>query len=203
MFLSFIRCLSCTLISICLTRVFNNPLMPIPCTTPPSWSTFFFFFFFFVHNIGWCTSLPFDYMYANLFAFCESHIIMSYESAFMPFIFPITFIIYYLLFVLPFFVNNYVTRGCYQFSRPTFLMASSSLIVLFNFSVYYFVIYCLRWGKIIKYEIWKCDWGGALTLERGMGMCRGHDPLFPGQSPLPSQPIYPQWAARMTPVFNF
>ena len=28
--------------------------------------------------------------------------------------------------------------------------------------------------------------GGALTLERGMGMCRGHDPPFSGQSPLPS-----------------
>ena len=30
---------------------------------------------------------------------------------------------------------------------------------------------------------------GALTLERGMGMCRGHDPLFSEQSPLPSLPI--------------
>ena len=28
--------------------------------------------------------------------------------------------------------------------------------------------------------------GGALTLERGMGICRGHDPLFSDQSPLPS-----------------
>ena len=31
---------------------------------------------------------------------------------------------------------------------------------------------------------------GALTLERGMGMCRGHDLLFSGQSPLLSLPIY-------------
>ena len=45
--------------------------------------------------------------------------------------------------------------------------------------------------------------GGALTLERGMGMCRGHDSLFSGQSPPPSLPIYPQWATRVTPVFNF
>ena len=41
--------------------------------------------------------------------------------------------------------------------------------------------------------------GGALTLERGMGMCCGHDPLFSGQSPLPSLPIYRQCAALVTP----
>ena len=45
--------------------------------------------------------------------------------------------------------------------------------------------------------------GGALTLERGMGMCRGHGPLFSGQSPLPSPPIYRQCAALVPPVFNF
>ena len=45
---------------------------------PPSWITLF------VHNIGWCTSLFFDFMHANLFPFCESHIILSYECAFMP-----------------------------------------------------------------------------------------------------------------------
>ena len=45
--------------------------------------------------------------------------------------------------------------------------------------------------------------GGALTLERGMGMCRGHDPFFSGQSPLPSPPIYRQCAALVPPVFNF
>ena len=44
---------------------------------------------------------------------------------------------------------------------------------------------------------------GALTLERGMGMCRGHDPLFSGQSPLPSPPVYRQSAALVPPVFNF
>ena len=44
--------------------------------------------------------------------------------------------------------------------------------------------------------------GGALTLERGMGMCRGHDPLFSGQSPLPSPPIYPQCAALVPPVLE-
>ena len=37
--------------------------------------------------------------------------------------------------------------------------------------------------------------GGALTLERGMGKCRGHDPHFLGQPPLPSPPIYCQCAA--------
>ena len=36
--------------------------------------------------------------------------------------------------------------------------------------------------------------GGALTLESGTGMCRGHDPLFSGQSALPSLPIYHQCA---------
>ena len=44
--------------------------------------------------------------------------------------------------------------------------------------------------------------GGALTLERGMGMCRGHDPLFSGQSPLPS-PIYRQCATFVPPFLNF
>ena len=43
--------------------------------------------------------------------------------------------------------------------------------------------------------------GGALTLERGMGMCRGHDPLFSGQSPLPSPPIYLN-APLLCPLFS-
>ena len=41
--------------------------------------------------------------------------------------------------------------------------------------------------------------GGALTLESGMGMCRGHDPLFSGQSALASLPIYLQCAAQVPP----
>ena len=45
--------------------------------------------------------------------------------------------------------------------------------------------------------------GGSLTLERGMGMCRGHDPLFWGQSPFPSLPIYRQCAALVTPFSIF
>ena len=45
--------------------------------------------------------------------------------------------------------------------------------------------------------------GRALTLERGMGMCRGHDPPFSGQSPLPSPPIYRQCTALMTPFSIF
>ena len=45
--------------------------------------------------------------------------------------------------------------------------------------------------------------GGALTFERGIWMCRGHDSLFSGQSPLPSLPIYHQCAALVPPVFNF
>ena len=56
------------------------------------------------------------------------------------------------------------------------------------------------WILIINYTVIP---GRALTLERGMGMCRGHDPLFSGQSPLPSQPIYHQCAALVTPVFKF
>ena len=36
--------------------------------------------------------------------------------------------------------------------------------------------------------------GGGTDQERGMGMCRGHDPLFSGQSALPSLPIYHQCA---------
>ena len=45
--------------------------------------------------------------------------------------------------------------------------------------------------------------GEALTLERGMGMCRGHDSLFSGQAPLPSLPIYRQCAALETPFSIF
>ena len=44
---------------------------------------------------------------------------------------------------------------------------------------------------------------GALTLESGMGMCRGHDPLFSGQSALPSLPIYHQCAAHVPPSSIF
>ena len=68
--------------------------------------------------------------------------------------------------------------------------------------------------RIAKWEKRVCFWsywqilertcpGGALTLERDMGMCRGHDPLFSGQSPLLSLPIYRQCAALVPPVFNF
>ena len=44
---------------------------------------------------------------------------------------------------------------------------------------------------------------GGLTLERGMGMCRSHDPLFSGQSPLPSLPIYRQMHCSCDPRFQF
>ena len=43
---------------------------------------------------------------------------------------------------------------------------------------------------------------GALTLERGMGMCRGQYPFFSGQSVLPSLPIYPQCVAHVPPWFS-
>ena len=42
-------------------------------------------------------------------------------------------------------------------------------------------------------------WKGVWVL----GMCRGHDPLFSGHSPLHSLPIYRQCAALVTPVFIF
>ena len=45
--------------------------------------------------------------------------------------------------------------------------------------------------------------GGALTYKGGMGMCRGHDPLFSGQSALLSLPIYHHCAALMPPIFKF
>ena len=46
--------------------------------------------------------------------------------------------------------------------------------------------------------------GGALTLERGMGMCHGHDPFFSGQLPLLSLPIYHQSVRRSCdPRFQF
>ena len=63
-----------------------------------------------------------------------------------------------------------------------------------------------RKGKVeclIKWLGYSPGGGGALILERAMGMCRGHDPLFSGQSPHPSLPIYCQCAALVTSVFNF
>ena len=44
---------------------------------------------------------------------------------------------------------------------------------------------------------------GALTWKGGMGMCRSHDPLFSGQSALPSLPIYHQCATHVPPICNF
>ena len=38
----------------------------------------------FARIIGWYTSLLLAYMYANLYAFCGSHAILSYEFAIMP-----------------------------------------------------------------------------------------------------------------------
>ena len=43
---------------------------------------------------------------------------------------------------------------------------------------------------------------GALTLESGTGICRGHDPLFSGQSAPHILPIYHQCAAHVSP-FQF
>ena len=45
--------------------------------------------------------------------------------------------------------------------------------------------------------------GGALPLEGRMGMCRGHDPLFSGQSALPSLPIYHQCTVHVPPFSIF
>ena len=39
-------------------------------------------------------------------------------------------------------------------------------------------------------------------LVGGMGMCRGHDPLFSGQSALPSLPISLQYAVHVPPHFQ-
>ena len=43
---------------------------------------------------------------------------------------------------------------------------------------------------------------GALTLEGGTGMCRGHDPIFSGQSALLSLPIHPQCTIHMPRIFH-
>ena len=44
---------------------------------------------------------------------------------------------------------------------------------------------------------------GALTLESGTVMCRGHDPLFSGQLALLSLPIYHQCATHVPLILNF
>ena len=46
---------------------------------------------------------------------------------------------------------------------------------------------------------------GVLRCKRYTGMCRGHDPLFSGQSalPRPSLPIYNQCAAHVPPPPHF
>ena len=45
--------------------------------------------------------------------------------------------------------------------------------------------------------------GGGTDLERGMGMCRGHDPLFSGHPALLSLPIYHHCATLMPLIFKF
>ena len=45
--------------------------------------------------------------------------------------------------------------------------------------------------------------GGGTDLERGIGMCRGHDPLFSGHPALLSLPMYHHCAALMPPFSNF
>ena len=40
---------------------------------------------------------------------------------------------------------------------------------------------------------------GGTHIRKGYGMCCGHDPLFSGQSSLPSLSIYSRWAALVTP----
>ena len=48
-----------------------------------------------------------------------------------------------------------------------------------------------------------CAGEGVLTLESGTGMCRSHEPLFSGQSALPSLPIYHQCIVHVPPHFQF
>ena len=45
--------------------------------------------------------------------------------------------------------------------------------------------------------------GGHYYKKGGMGMCRGHDPHFSGQSALPSLPNYHQCAAHVPPFSIF
>ena len=45
--------------------------------------------------------------------------------------------------------------------------------------------------------------GGVLTLKGDKGMCRRHDPLFSGQSALPSLPICHKCIALVPPICNF
>ena len=63
---------------------------------------------------------------------------------------------------------------------------------------------CLRNSKMaLRFLSITQSGGGALTLERGMGMWHGHDPLFSDQSPLPSLPIYRHCTTLVPLVFNF
>ena len=45
--------------------------------------------------------------------------------------------------------------------------------------------------------------GEGPALECGKGMCRIHDPLFSGQSVLPSLPMYHQSPIHVPSIFNF
>ena len=54
----------------------------------------------------------------------------------------------------------------------------------------------------MDYECVASVLGEGVTQKGGMGMCRSHDPLFSGQSALPSLPIYHHCAALVPPHFQ-
>ena len=60
----------------------------------------------------------------------------------------------------------------------------------------------VKFSELISW--FKTGGGGTIALKGGEGMCHGHDPLFLGQSTLPSLPIYHQCAAHVAPppIFN-
>ena len=92
---------------------------------------------------------------------------------------------------------------CKNLSNITNPQVKMKMVIKNKQLQHYFFSYVLVNSQRSLYVMWADPGGGALTLERGMGMCRGHDPLFSDQSPLPSLPIYRQCAALVPLVFNF
>ena len=80
------------------------------------------------------------------------------------------------------------------------MMFSSTYLHIFRVNIVY--IYTgydvLQYIMIVQISaLLRCR--GALTLQSSTGMCCGHDPLFSGQSALPSPPINHQCAAHVPP----
>ena len=77
------------------------------------------------------------------------------------------------------------------------------LYIIIDLSCYTGLCFICLFLYVTVYQLYLGDWRGDYHLKVGTGMYRGHDPLFSGQSALPTLSIFHQCAAHVPPMLHF